>query len=169
MLGAEVPPDWSASSLALVARSAHPAWGPGPRPCAPSRCTANANVVIGDVRFEPSLQAPDEIEIGYEIVSSFRRQGFATEAAGAVIDWLFREGGAAEIIAGCDRRNVASVRTLAAPRLLARRLGRARLLVGVDAGTLARNARPSLTRRALSSQCNIAAAPALERRHAGRA
>jgi len=70
------------------------------------------NVVVGDVRFEPSLQAPDEVEIGYGVALSYRRQGYATEAAGAVIDWLFHEGGAAEIIAGCDRRNVASVRTL---------------------------------------------------------
>jgi RimJ/RimL family protein N-acetyltransferase len=29
-----------------------------------------------------------------------------------VIDWLFAHGGAETIIAGCDRRNVASVKTL---------------------------------------------------------
>jgi len=112
ILGAEVPPDWSATSLALVGRSAHPAWGQRPAPMRAVVVHRNANVVIGDIRFEPSLQVPDEIELGYEIVSSFRRQGFATEAAGAVIDWLFRQGGAAEILAGCDRHNLASVCTL---------------------------------------------------------
>lgn len=111
-LDAEVPPDWSSSSMALVGRSAHPAWGPGLAPMRAVVIHRNANVVIGDIRFEPSLQAQDEVEIGYEIVHSFRRQGFCTEATGTVIDWLFREGGAAEIVAGCDRRNVPSVKTL---------------------------------------------------------
>lgn len=111
-IDAEVPPDWSSSSQALVARSAHPAWGAYPPPVRAIVVHRNANVVVGDVRFEPSLQEPDEVEIGYEVVSSFRRQGFATEATGAVIDWLFREGGAAEIVAGCDMHNVPSVRTL---------------------------------------------------------
>ena len=31
---------------------------------------------------------------------------------GAVVDWLFADGGADCIIAGCDKDNVASVRTL---------------------------------------------------------
>ena len=107
-LGADVPPDWRASSLAMVGRSARPSWNRA----APIRAVAvhrTEGVVIGDVRFEPC--GPDEVEIGYAIAQSRRRQGYATEAAGAVIDWLFQEGGAAEIIGGCERRNVASVRT----------------------------------------------------------
>jgi RimJ/RimL family protein N-acetyltransferase len=111
-LNAEVPPDWSSASLALVGRSAYAVWGPEPAPMRAIVVHKRANVVIGDVRFEASAQAADEVEIGYEIVPSFRRQGFCTEAASAVVDWLFHEGGAAEIIAGCDRRNVASVKTL---------------------------------------------------------
>ncbi len=108
-LGARVPDDWRASSLALVGRSARPSWSPSApiRAIAVHRAEACA---IGDVRFEPC--GPDEVEIGYSIALSRRRQGYAVEAAGAVIDWLFQEGGAAEIIAGCDRRNVPSVRTL---------------------------------------------------------
>lgn len=110
-LGAEAPPDWCAASLALVARAAPRAWGQG----APIRAVAidrADDVVIGDVRFEPLSQARNEVEIGYGIARSRRRQGYAVEAAGAVIDWLFASGGAEKLIAGCDRRNLASVRTL---------------------------------------------------------
>lgn len=108
-LGAEVPSDWRAASLGLVGRSAQPSWNRA----APIRAIAvhrTEGAVIGDVRFEPC--GPDEVEIGYGVAQSRRRQGYATEAAGAVIDWLFQEGGAAEIVGGCDRRNLPSVRTL---------------------------------------------------------
>jgi len=64
------------------------------------------------VRFEPSLRAAREFEIGYSIARARRRQGYAVEAAGAVIDWLFEDAAAETILAGCDARNVASVRTL---------------------------------------------------------
>lgn len=111
-VGARVSPDWSAASLALVGRSAYPAWGQAPPPMRAVAVHRDEACVIGDIRFEPSMKTADEVEIGYGIAQSYRRQGYATEATGAVIDWLFLEGGAAEIIAGCDMSNVASVRTL---------------------------------------------------------
>lgn len=114
-LGAEAPADWCAANLALVARAAHQAWGPA----IPIRAVAihrAEGVVVGDVRFEPSAHAQaspfGEVEIGYSVARERRRQGYAAEAAGAVIDWLFAHGGAQTIIAGCDRRNLASVSTL---------------------------------------------------------
>lgn len=110
-LGAAAPEEWCAANLALVARAAHPAWGAA----TPIRAVAihrADGVVVGDVRFEPSLRAAGEVEIGYGVARERRRQGYATEATGAVIDWLFAHGGAETIIAGCDRRNLASVRTL---------------------------------------------------------
>lgn len=111
VLGAEAPAEWCASSLQLLARSIPEAWAKA----APTRAVAihrAEGVVIGDVRFEPSLRAAREFEIGYSVTRSRRRQGYAVEAAGAVIDWLFEDGGAESILAGCDSRNVASVRTL---------------------------------------------------------
>lgn len=104
-LGAEAPADWCASSLALVARAAAIA--------APVRAVAvhkSEDAVVGDVRFEPCGAL--RVEIGYAVAAHRRRQGYAVEAAGAVIDWLFSEAGAETIIAGCDRRNRASVKTL---------------------------------------------------------
>jgi ribosomal-protein-alanine N-acetyltransferase len=97
--------------LALLARAAHPAWGAE----TPIRAVAihrAEGAVVGDVRFEPSLREPDQVEIGYSVARERRRQGYATEATGAVVDWLFAHGGADSIIAGCDKRNIASVRTL---------------------------------------------------------
>ena len=111
VLGAEAPAEWCASSLKLLARSIPESWGHA----APTRAVAihrGEGAVVGDVRFEPSLRAAREFEIGYSIARSRRRQGYAVEAAGAVIDWLFEDGGAESILAGCDSRNVASVRTL---------------------------------------------------------
>jgi RimJ/RimL family protein N-acetyltransferase len=112
VIGAEAPPDWCASSLGLVARSISHAWGPEPAPTRAIAIHLDEEAVIGDVRFEPSLRAPREYEIGYGVARARRRQGYAVEMAGAVIDWLFDEAGAETVIAGCDSRNVASVRTL---------------------------------------------------------
>jgi [ribosomal protein S5]-alanine N-acetyltransferase len=109
-LGAAAPSDWSAASLGLVARAAN--WG-GPSP--PTRAIAihrDEGCVVGDVRFETRFDLSNKVEIGYGIARSRRKQGYATEAAGAIIDWLFREGAAETIIAGCDRTNIASVKTL---------------------------------------------------------
>jgi len=107
VLGAHVPDDWRQASLGLVARS-----NAGE---APMRAIAIHRIdgdVVGDVRFEPSVRAAREFELGYAVARARRRQGYAVEAAGAVVDWLFAEGGAESIIAGCDKQNLGSVRTL---------------------------------------------------------
>ncbi len=111
-LGAEAPADWCAASLPLVARA-----GQGWRQ-ATTRVVAihrQEGVVVGDVRFEPPAPAQSrlgDIEIGYSVAAAWRRQGYATEAAGALIHWLRSEAGAETILAGCNKNNLASVRTL---------------------------------------------------------
>jgi len=108
-LGAEAPADWRATTLRLLGRTALN------EAVAPIRAVAvhrERNCVIGDVRFEPLPLEGELVEIGYGVARDFRRQGYATEAAGAVIDWLFASGGARTCIAGCERKNLASVRTL---------------------------------------------------------
>jgi hypothetical protein len=95
--------EWCAASLGLVARSISHAWGPAPAPTRAVAIHREEGVVVGDVRFEPSLRAAREFEIGYGIARSQRRQGYAVEATGAVIDWLFDDAGVETIIAGCDR------------------------------------------------------------------
>jgi GNAT superfamily N-acetyltransferase len=112
VIGAEAPADWCAASLPLVARSALHAWGPAPAPIRAVAIHREEGAVVGDVRFEPSFRSAREYEIGYGVARSRRRQGYAVEAAGAVIDWLFADGEARTILAGCDAGNVASVATL---------------------------------------------------------
>lgn len=107
VIGAEVPSDWSASSLGLVARS-----DTGDAPMRAIAIHRAEGVIIGDVRFEPSSRAAGEFEIGYGVARGRRRQGYAVEATGVVIDWLFNVAGAESVIAGCDHKNLASVRTL---------------------------------------------------------
>jgi RimJ/RimL family protein N-acetyltransferase len=107
-LSAEVRPDWAAHGMRLLAEAQSRT-----RADAPTRAIVvhvNEQRVIGDVRFEPVSQ--ERVEIGYEIVPDFRRQGYATEASARVIQWLFDEAGAQLVIAGCTMKNRASVRTL---------------------------------------------------------
>lgn len=111
-VGAEALADWSGASLNLVARSA--AAQLGPQKAGPIRALVlhrEDKCIIGDVRFEPSRRE-DSPELGYSIAASRRREGYATEAAGAVVDWLFEEGGARRVVAGCDKANIASVHIL---------------------------------------------------------
>lgn len=112
VIGADAPAEWCAASLGLVARSVSHLWGPAPAPTRAIAIHRHDGVVVGDVRFEPSDRASGEFEIGYGVARSRRRQGYAVEAAGAVIDWLFEDVGAESILAGCDTANLASVRTL---------------------------------------------------------
>jgi len=111
-IGAEAPQDWHEASLRLVARSVGPAWGSSPAPTRAVAIDRDDWSVVGDVRFEPSLRAERQFEIGYGVARSRRRQGYAVEMTGAIIDWLFEADVVDTIIAGCDRRNLASVRTL---------------------------------------------------------
>lgn len=109
-LGADAPEDWCAASLRLVARSS-----PNGGPVRAIAIHREDGQVVGDVRFEPlparrGLPA-GEFEIGYGVARERRRQGYAVEAAGAVINWLFAQG-AETIWAGCDAENAASARTL---------------------------------------------------------
>lgn len=52
------------------------------------------------------------LEFGYRIVPSYRRQGYASEAAQAMIDWAFCQPGVQRVTAGCDADNIASKRVL---------------------------------------------------------
>jgi [ribosomal protein S5]-alanine N-acetyltransferase len=109
-IGAATPDEWVSTSYRVVL----------PRPSAGRKlvdiATERALVVhrtekliIGDVRFE---EVDDGIvEIGYAILPAWRRKGFAVEAMTALIEELW-EDGADLLIAGCDMKNVASIRTL---------------------------------------------------------
>lgn len=66
------------------------------------------NEVVGDIGF---LDIPDEageMEMGYSVVPSRRRRGYATEAASALVAWALNQPGVTAIVAGTDADNVRS-------------------------------------------------------------
>jgi len=110
-LNADVPREWATGGMRLLAAARRNAWE--------NAATTRAIVIhegdariIGDIRFEPIALAPDTIEIGYGIIALYREQGFAVEASARIMAWLFDEARVTRVIAGCDMRNRASVRTL---------------------------------------------------------
>lgn len=52
-------------------------------------------------------------EIGYSVLAAFRENGYATEAARAVVDYAFRESDVRQVDACCVPENAASRRLLA--------------------------------------------------------
>ncbi|MBD2440612.1 GNAT family N-acetyltransferase [Nostoc sp. FACHB-110] len=64
--------------------------------------------VIPDSTFSPT----GSLEIGYYVAPSYRRQGYASEATKAVIDWALSQPGVQSVTAGCAPENLASKRVL---------------------------------------------------------
>jgi len=68
--------------------------------------------VIGDCGTHGSADVDGAIEIGYGLADSFRRQGYGTEAVGAMTDWLLCRPGTRTIRARTLADNTASRRVL---------------------------------------------------------
>lgn len=70
----------------------------------------NTGQLLGDL----ALHSVSEkvFEIGFTIAKANQRQGYATEAATALIGLLFEELGAEKVIGHADRRNTASIGVL---------------------------------------------------------
>jgi RimJ/RimL family protein N-acetyltransferase len=82
-------------------------------------CLKDSGKVIGNLYFEE--RDSGTWELGYVFSAVYQNQGYATEAAYAVIDKAFREGRARRVIAMCNPDNKASWRLL--ERLHMRREG----------------------------------------------
>ena len=68
---------------------------------------------MGDIGF---IGPPDDdgtIEVGYSVIPSRRRQGYATEAARAIVAWALDQGSVEVVVASCEVDNEPSMRTLA--------------------------------------------------------
>lgn len=68
--------------------------------------------VVGDIGFKGPPGDMGRIEIGYSVIPSRRRRGYAKEAARALIDWALSEPKVRVIVADCHPGNVPSIRTL---------------------------------------------------------
>jgi [ribosomal protein S5]-alanine N-acetyltransferase len=68
--------------------------------------------VIGDAGFKGKPNQVGEVEIGYGIVPEYQNQGYATEAAQALIDFAFKEGKVKKVKAICEINNKPSIKVL---------------------------------------------------------
>ena len=70
-------------------------------------------VVIGSAGFHAAPGPDGRVEIGYQVYPRFRRQGYATEAVTALLDWARREHGIRRFRAATSPDNAISKRVLA--------------------------------------------------------
>ena len=68
--------------------------------------------LIGEVTCREPRDGTGTVEIGYGVVPAYQGQGYATEAAGAVVDGALHRPGVARVVACCLRDNAASQRVL---------------------------------------------------------
>ena len=54
--------------------------------------------IIPDATGSPT----DSVELGYQIVPSYRQKGYASEAAKAMADWTLYQPGMEKVTDGCD-------------------------------------------------------------------
>ena len=70
--------------------------------------TTHADAVIGHAGFHGPPEIIGRAEIGYTIFKPFRRQGYAKEAAKALVEWAFAQG-QREVFASVAPDNAASL------------------------------------------------------------
>lgn len=70
------------------------------------------NAVIGDAGFKGRPDWRGAVDLGYGIISSARRQGYATEAAQGLIGWAFKQSGLKRITARCEASNAGSIKVI---------------------------------------------------------
>ena len=68
--------------------------------------------LIGDCAFQVLPEDERQAQIGYTFAQAFQGKGFATEAVGRLLDFLFSEYQLHRVTATCDAENVASARLL---------------------------------------------------------
>jgi ribosomal-protein-alanine N-acetyltransferase len=80
-----------------------------------------SRMIIGDIGFHEPPDDNGMVEMGYSIVPSHRKRGYATEAGRAIIAWAFSRPEVKRVIANCLQDNHASIRVL--EKLGMKRLG----------------------------------------------
>lgn len=68
--------------------------------------------IIGDMGFKGGPDWEGAINLGYSIVPSYQRRGYATEMGKAMVKWGLEQPGVKTIVATCYPTNLASVRVL---------------------------------------------------------
>ncbi|NEO97831.1 MAG: GNAT family N-acetyltransferase [Symploca sp. SIO2E9] len=122
ILGVKVPPNWLGEDIDLIQvlpgivnilykYPLQKEWGWGHLVI-----HKGDNTLIGHITLKiiPDDQGSPtgSLEFGYIIVSSYRRQGYCTEASKAMVNWAFSQPSVQTLTAGCDTDNIASKRIL---------------------------------------------------------
>jgi len=68
--------------------------------------------IIGSIGFKGAPTDAGSVEIGYGVNPKYERNGYATEAARAMVFWAFHQSNVIEVIAEVDKDNLASQRVL---------------------------------------------------------
>lgn len=71
-----------------------------------------SNSIVGDGGFKGSPSNKGEIDLGYGVIESKRRQGYAFEAAKALLEWGLQQDNVKAITAKCLKNNTASYNLL---------------------------------------------------------
>ncbi|RCJ16736.1 GCN5 family acetyltransferase [Nostoc sp. ATCC 43529] len=70
------------------------------------------NTLIGDLGFAGKPNEQGTTEMGYEVISAYRQQGFAFEAVEALVNFAFTQPQLKSIISHSPNNHVASIRIL---------------------------------------------------------
>ncbi|HYF95099.1 MAG TPA: GNAT family N-acetyltransferase [Symbiobacteriaceae bacterium] len=71
-----------------------------------------SRTVIGDIGFKGAPDERGRVEIGYSVLPAWRRQGYAAEAARALVDWALADPDVMAVQAECLAANGPSARVL---------------------------------------------------------
>jgi ribosomal-protein-alanine N-acetyltransferase len=115
LLGVQVPDNWPAQDLQeflptyaqqLQADPSLLGWGTW------LMIHRAERTVIGDLGFKGRPDDEGTVEIGYSVLPAYRRQGFASEAVRALVDWALAQQGVRGIVAECNADNTPSIHVL---------------------------------------------------------
>ena len=73
---------------------------------------AQDRVLVGDIGFKGKPDTSGTIDIGYKVLTPYRRRGYAYEAARALVDWAFAQPAVRRITAQSLTDNAGSIRVL---------------------------------------------------------
>jgi RimJ/RimL family protein N-acetyltransferase len=76
------------------------------------RNAVQPRTVIGNVGFHGPPREAGEVEIGYSVLPEYQRQGYATQAVTALLQWAAREHAVSRFVASVSPSNVASLRVV---------------------------------------------------------
>jgi len=120
ILGVKVAADWAEQELIqafpdianiLLQFPLQNEWGWGSLIIHQAENTLIGHVMIKIVPDVTGLPT-DAVEIGYQVAPLYRRQGYASEATKAMMDWTLSQPGMQTVTAGCAPDNIASKRVL---------------------------------------------------------